>query len=337
MVRSSPPPERAAVEFRILGPFEADRGGRSLLPRGRRQQSLLASLLLHANQVVSTTRLIDDLWGEEPPETAAKMVHMYVSELRKVLEPDVAAGATSRVLITRPPGYMLRVEPDELDANRFAQLIDEGRLALADARPAAASAVLDEALALWRGPPLAEFSDQPFAQTEAARLEELRLTALEDRIEAGLALGSEATLVGELEALVAAHPLRERLRRQLMLALYRSGRQAEALDAYKKTRELLIDELGIEPSRALHDLERAILRQDPSLDLAEVERAAPDGAEEVAAHAAPEAREVRKTVSVVVVDLTNVGRQLDPEALRRVMPRVFAEASRALEGHGGRT
>ena len=325
------------MKFRILGPLEADRGGRSQLPRGPRQQALLASLLLHGNQVVSTSQLIDDLWGEDPPETAAKMVHMYVSELRKLLEPEVAAGAASRVLITRPPGYMLRIEPDQLDANRFARLIQEARLAFAEARPSAASAILDEALALWRGPPLAEFADRPFARTEAARLEELRLTALEDRIEAGLALGSDGTLVGELEALVAAHPLRERLRGQLMLALYRSGRQAEALDVYKKTRELLIDELGIEPSRALQELERAILRQDPLLDLREPPAGAARAAEAVAPPAPAEPREIRKTVSVVVTDLTSVGKQLDPEAVRRVMPRVFAEVSSALERHGGHT
>ena len=260
---------------------------------------------------------------------------MHVSELRKLLEPDVAAGTASRVLITRPRGYMLRIEPDQLDANRFAGLVQEGRLALADGRPAEASALLDEALALWRGPPLAEFSDRPFVRTEAARLEELRLAALEDRIEAGLALGSDGTLVGELEALITEHPLRERLRRQLMLALYRAGRQAEALAVYKKTRDMLIDELGIEPSRALHDLERAILRQDPSLDLPEPESGDGNAAEVVATAALPEPQEVRKTVSVVVARLESVGKQLDPEALRRVMPRVFAEVSSALERHGG--
>ena len=162
-----PLPEQSAVEFRILGSLEASGYGRSLLPRGPRQRALLTSLLLHANQVVSTSQLIDDLWGEEPPESAAKMVHMYVSELRKLLEPDVTAGAASRVLTTRPPGYMLRMEPDQLDANRFGRLVREGRLALADARPDAASAILDEALALWRGPPLAEFSNLSFARTEA--------------------------------------------------------------------------------------------------------------------------------------------------------------------------
>jgi predicted ATPase/DNA-binding SARP family transcriptional activator len=326
----------SAVDFRILGPLEGFRDGRSLLPRGPSQQALLLSLLLHANEVVSTSRLIDDVWGEHPPATAAKMVHIYVSELRKLLEPDVPAEA-ARVLVTRPPGYMLRIEPERLDANRFARLIREGRRALENARPADAVTILDEALTLWRGPPLAEFSDRPFARTEAARLEELRLTAVEDRIEAALSLGSDAGLVGELETLVAAHPLRETLRRQLMLALYRAGRQAEALDVYKKTRDLLVAELGIEPSRALHDLERAILRQDPSLDLPRPEAVAPPPADTDTTAAPAEPREVRKPVSVVVADLTSAGKQLDPEALRRVMPRVFAEASRALERHGGRT
>jgi DNA-binding SARP family transcriptional activator/tetratricopeptide (TPR) repeat protein len=325
------------VEFRILGPLEAYRDGRSLLPRGSRQQALLASLLLHPNQVVSSARLIDDLWGDEPPETAAKMVHIYVSELRKLLEPDSVAEGAWRVLVTRAPGYMLRIEPDQLDANRFAQLIDQARVALADARPEAASALLDEALALWRGPPLAEFADRPFLRIEAARLEELRLAAVEDRIDASLALAGGATLVGELEAFVAAHPLRERPRRQLMLALYRSGRQAEALEVYKKTRELLIEELGIEPSRALHELERAILRQDPSLDPPQPASGVAGADEAIVAPAPTEPAEVRKTVSVVVADLISLGKQLDPEALRRVMPQVFGEVSSALERHGGHT
>jgi DNA-binding SARP family transcriptional activator len=328
------------VEFRILGPLEASHGGRSLVPRGPRQQTLLASLLLHVNQVVSSSQLIDDLWGEEPPESAAKMVHMYVSELRKLLEPDGAAGDAWRVLLTRSPGYMLRIEPDQLDANRFARLIEEGRHALSDGRPTNAVSLLDEALELWRGPPLAEVADRPFAQAEAARLEELRLAALEDRIEAELALGRDATVVGELEALVAAHPLRERLRRQLMLALYRSGRQAEALEVYKNTRELLINELGIEPSRALHDLERAILRQEPSLDRGETAAqtaASAAAAEAVTTSPSPAPAEVRKTVSIVVVDLVGVGKQLDPEALRRLTARVFAAVSSALERHGGQT
>ena len=324
------------MEFRILGSLEASHGGRSLLPRGPRQQALLASLLLHANQVVARSQLIDDLWGEDPPESAAKMVHMYVSELRKLLEADGPAADAWHGLVTRPPGYVLQIEPDQLDANRFARLIEAGRRALGDGQPIDALVLLDEALALWRGPPLAEVADRSFAQAEAARLEELRLGAVEDRVEVQLALGRDATVVGELEALVAAHPLRERLRRQLMLALYRSGRQAEALEVYKNIRELLINELGIEPSRALHDLEKAILRQEPALDPREK---AISAAEAPAVTAPPPAApaEVRKTVSVVVVDLVSLGKHLDPEALRRLMKRVFAEVSTALERHGGRT
>jgi predicted ATPase/DNA-binding SARP family transcriptional activator len=326
------------MEFRILGPVEASRDGQSLLPHGSRQQALLATLLLHANQVVSRTRLIDDVWGEAPPETAMKMVHMYVSELRKLLEPDSMAEGAWHVLVTRASGYMLRIEPDQLDAHRFARLIEEGRAALADERPAAALALLDEALALWRGPPLAGLADRPFAQIEAARLDALRLSAIEDRIEARLALEGGTALIGELEAFVAAHPLRERPRRQLMLALYRSGRQAEALDVYKRTRELLIDELGIEPSRALQELERAILRQEPSLDPPPAESPPrKDGEEGIVAPAPREPAEVRKTVSVLVADLISVGKQLDPEARHRVMPQVFAEVSNAVERHGGRT
>ena len=282
--------------------------------------------------------MIDDLWGDDPPESAAKMVHMYVSELRKLLEADGIGEDAWHVLVTRPPGYVLQIEPDQLDANRFAELIEAGRRALGDGRPVDALALLDEALALWRGPPLAEVADRPFAQAEAARLEDLRLGAVEDRIEAQLALGRDATVVGELEALVVAHPLRERPRRQLMLALYRSGRQAEALDVYKNTRELLINELGIEPSRALQDLERAILRQELALDHAETGSSVAE-ADAVATppQPPPAPAEVRKRVSVVVVDVASVGKQLDPEALRGVMARVFAEISAALERHGGQT
>ena len=211
---------------------------------------------------MASDRLIEDLWAGRPPATAAKVLQTYVSQLRKALGNDV--------IVTRPGGYELRVEPGGLDLHRFERLVTEAR----GAEPPAAAQSLREALALWRGPPLAEFAYESWAQGEIGRLEELHLAALQDRIDADLALGRAAELVGELERLVAEHPLAERLRGQLMLALYRSGRQAEALDAYRAARATLVEQLGIEPGSALRSLERAILDQDPELDVASV---APDG------------------------------------------------------------
>jgi len=259
------------VEFRILGPLEVREGDRELSLGGPRQRALLAILLTRANEVVATDRLIDELWSGEPPQTAANVLQGYVSHLRKALGPDV--------LLTRAPGYAVRVGPDQLDLHRFERLVDQARQALAAGRADEAAATLRQALFLWHGPALADFAYEPFAQAEIARLEELRLAALERRIEADLALGRHAELVGELEALVGKHPLRERLRAQLMLALYRSERQAEALDAYQAARRALVDELGIEPSQSLQQLERSILQQDLALDIgpvAQVQAAAAD-------------------------------------------------------------
>jgi DNA-binding SARP family transcriptional activator len=234
------------MEFRILGPLEVVDRGAALPLGGARQRAVLALLLTRANAPVSTDRLIDDLWGTEPPRTAGNTVQYYVSQLRKLLGSDR--------IVTRPTGYAIRVEPGELDLERFERLLERGD---ADG--------LHEALALWRGPALADFAYEPFAREEIARLEELRVVAVEKRIDADLERSREAELVGELETLVAQHPLRERLRGQLMLALYRSGRQAEALAAYQAARSTLVEELGIEPGSALQELERAILRHDPSL------------------------------------------------------------------------
>src|SRR5215211_2255063 len=220
------------MEFRLLGPLEVLERDRVLMVGGGKQRALLAVLLLHANQVVSTDRLLDDLWGSSPPATAAKSIQLYVSRLRK----ELGEGR----LVTRPPGYVLRLERSELDVARFEQLVGEARVA----DPERAARKLREALDLWRGPPLADLAYEPFAQPEISRLEELRLDALELRIEADLAAGRHTQLVGELEALVAEHPLRERLWRQLMLALYRSSRQAEALEAYRGARRVLSEELG---------------------------------------------------------------------------------------------
>lgn len=255
------------MEFRILGPIEV-RDGDRVLPLGAGQRrALLALLLLHANETVSRDHLIHEVWGERPPSTAAKALQGHVSALRSLLEPDRVPGGAGRVILTRGSGYELRLESEQLDAALFERLRSEGRRALAQGEPARAAARLREALALWRGPPLADVSYEPFAQAEIARLEELRLATLEDRLEADLASGRHSELVGELDALAGRYPLRERLRGQLMLALYRAGRQAEALEAYQAARHALVEELGIEPGRELRELEKAILRQDPSLDL----------------------------------------------------------------------
>jgi DNA-binding SARP family transcriptional activator len=247
------------LEFRILGPFEAWDERRELSLGGPKPRALLALLLLRPNEVVPADRLIDELWGEDSPEDAAAALRVNVSRLRKVLP--------QHVLETRSPGYLVRIEPDMLDLHRFERFVDEGRGLLARGLAADASERLHEALALWRGPALVDFAYESFAQPAIARLEEIRLAALELRIDADLALGRHDGLIGELEALVAEHPLRDRLRRYLMTALYRSGRQAEALDAYQDARRALVDGLGIDPSMALQDLELAILRQDPALDL----------------------------------------------------------------------
>jgi DNA-binding SARP family transcriptional activator len=245
----------AGIEFRILGPLEVLDGGRALDVGGAKQRSLLAVLLLNANQVVSSDRLIDALWGEQPPGTAGKAIQIYVSQLRRVLG--------KKRLETKAPGYLLRVDGDELDLYRFETLLTQAK----ETDPEAASAKLHEALALWRGRPLEEFAYERFAQLQIGRLEELRLACIEKRVDTDLACGRHPELVGELEALVGAHPLREPLRGQLMLALYRSGRQAEALEAYQEARRVLVEELGIEPGRSLRELEKAILRQDSSLDV----------------------------------------------------------------------
>jgi predicted ATPase/DNA-binding SARP family transcriptional activator len=304
------------MEFRILGPLEVLDNGRIVDVGAAKQRALLAVLLLNANRVVSTDSLIEALWGERPPATAQKALQVYVSQLRKAVGRD-------RIL-TRTPGYELGVEPGELDLERVETLVADGRL--------------EQALAVWRGTPLAEFAYEPFAQAEIARLEELRLTCLEQRIEGDLTDGRHAALVGELEALVREHPLRERLRAQLMLALYRSGRQAEALDAYQAGRTLLSDELGLEPGADLKELQRAILEHDPGLAPPQPSAPEPisrpdDAAARTTSPVTP-AREVRKTVTVLFCDVTAVGSELDPESLRRLTARGFDELLPVLERHG---
>jgi predicted ATPase/DNA-binding SARP family transcriptional activator len=242
---ASTPSYTLDMEFRVLGPLEVSSEGGLLDLGGAKQRALLAMLLLDANSVVSTDRLTDGLWEDDPPETAQKALQVHVSGLRKVLGKE-------RV-VTREPGYLLRVEAEELDLTRFERLREQGRLA--------------DALALWRGPPLSEFAARRFANADIARLEDARLACLEERIEQDLRAGRHAELTGELEGLVQENPLRERLRALSMLALYRSGRQAEALAVYQDARSALVEELGIEPGKALRDLHQAVLNQDPVLDL----------------------------------------------------------------------
>ena len=252
------------MEFRILGPLEVVEDGRRLDLGGPKQRALLAALLLRANEVVSQDALIDDLWDESPPATAAKTLQAYVSRLRKALADAEGEPATAR-LETHGHGYVLRIAPESLDAAVFQRRVAEGRQALGRDDAKLAADRLRDALALWRGPALADLAYESFAQSEIARLEELRLTALEERIDADLALGRDDELIGELEALVERHPLRERLRGELMVALYRAGRQAQALQVYQDGRQHLAAELGLEPSESLRRLERQILEQDPEL------------------------------------------------------------------------
>jgi DNA-binding SARP family transcriptional activator len=267
------------MDVRILGPLEVWVAGRSLALGGTKQRAVLAMLVLHANQVVAIDHLVDGLWGQTPPDGATNVVQVYVSRLRKTLRaasPEGSAGwsegradrpegQAAAVLARRKPGYLLQLDTDELDLARFERLADQGTQALRGV-PELAAARLGEALRLWRGRPLAEFTDEPFAQAESARLAEQHLAVLQARIEADLALGRHAELVAELQALVAEYPLQEGLHQQLLLSLYRSGRQAEALEAYQRTRKLLAEELGIDPGHALQELQGAILAQDRSLD-----------------------------------------------------------------------
>jgi DNA-binding SARP family transcriptional activator len=261
------------MDFRILGSLDALDEGRVVMLGGGKQRALLALFLLHANEPLSTDRLIDELWGERPPATAAKTIQVYVSRLRKALAGAGDEGSAGAI-VTRERGYELELDPERLDAHRFERLVAEGRNEFAAGRPEGAAQALEEAVSLWRGSPLADLAYEPFAQPAIARLDDLRVAALEQLIEAKLALGAHAEVVGQLEALIAEHPFRERLRAQLMLALYRSDRQAEALQAYQDARRTLVEELGIEPGERLRELERAILAQDPGLHLVAQEPAA---------------------------------------------------------------
>ena len=307
------------MEFRILGPLEVHGDSGPLAIGHGKQRALLALLLLEANRVVSSDRLIDELWGERPPPTVAKALQGHVSALRKLL------GAER--IVTRAPGYELRVDDEELDLRRFQSLAARGAAAREAGDPAAAHDLLRQALALWRGPPLADVAFERFVLAEAQRLEELRLTALEERIEADLALGRHAELTGELEALVAAHPYREGLRAQQMLALYRCARQAEALECYRSLHRTLVEELGIEPGARLQELERAILNQDPALDLA----AAPA----TPAPARTPVPDERKLVSVAMLSL-GAAPDPDPERQLGALSDLEAAVVEEMEAAGGR-
>ena len=316
------PREALGVDFRILGPVEVLAQGQPLAVPGARQRALLALLLLRAGEPVSRDRLIADLWGERPPDGAVKTVQAVVSRLRRAL------GDEASRLVTGAAGYQLRVDPDELDLARFERLCEEGRRALAAGRPVRAAARLRAALEEWRGPALADVAFEPFAPPEVARLEELRAAALEDRVEADLALGRGLELVAELEALVAREPLRERLRAQLMLALYRTGRQGEALDAYREGVRTLDDELGLRPGPELERLQQAILDHDP-----ELLQSAPAAEEAVL-----EVERRRATATILVADLAGSARlraqvgDEDADAVRQGHDRRLRDV---LAAHGG--
>jgi len=304
------------MQVRILGPFQLEDGGRQITVGGVRQRAVLADLVLNANEVMPSEQLLLELWGEDSPPSAANALQAAISRLRRVLPPGR--------LITTARGYMLRLFPAELDVARFGQLIFEGRDALAAGAAAEAVQLLNQAMMLWRGPPLTDFRYEPFAQAEIARLEELRLACLEEWNEANLAVGSAGALTAELGRMVTDHPLRERLRGQLMLALYRSGRQAEALEAYRQFRSTLMEELGLEPSSALRELQAAMLRHDPVL--------APGSA---TAGTPPARRPV--TVLCVALQLApSSGVALDPEAHGVVNDHVVSCLTAVLERHGGK-
>ena len=248
------------MEFRILGPLEVADEGRIVDLGGPRERTLLARLLISANLVVSADRLAEDLWSGQPPPHWLPTLRVYISRLRRALGPGAAA------VLTEPSGYRLSLAAGQLDTDTFERLTAAARRDLADGRPEAAAAGLHRALGLWRGPALSGAADLPFARADAARLEEARLSAVEDWVEAELGCGNHASMAAELDGLVTSYPLRERLRGQRMRALYRCGRQADALRAYQELRAYLGEELGLEPSAALREVESAILRQDPALD-----------------------------------------------------------------------
>ena len=309
------------MQFQLLGPLRVVEGDRDLTPPRPKQRVLLAMLLLHREQVVAGPQLIEALWGEEPPESAQTALHGHISALRKLIGADR--------IRTRPPGYMLQVSADEVDLAQFESLVAQAR---ERDDPAQRSSRLLEALELWSGEPLADLRYEPVAQREVARLEELRLGALEERIDCDLALGRHHELVSELEPLVAAHPFRERLCGQLMLALYRCGRQADALHVLQSERQKLAEELGLAPGPALQELERRILNQDPSLD----HEGRTDGPRP--APAEPRAGTERKLATILLADVigsTELGERADPERLDALLSVCFETLSDVVASWGG--
>jgi predicted ATPase/class 3 adenylate cyclase len=308
------------MDFRILGPLDALDGARHVALGGRKRRAVLAVLLLHPNETLESERLIDELWGESPPANALKTLQVHVSRLRKELAPEV--------LVTREHGYELQLDVDELDANRFEGLLEDARGELAAGNPDRALAALERSLALWRGPPLADLAYEPFAQTEIARLEDLRVAAIEHLIEAKLALGRHGEVIGQLEQLVEEHPYREALRAQLMLALYRADRQADALQAYQDARRQLVEDLGIEPGARLRELEAAVLAQDDSLAVEVPERPPQEAPGEL-------------PTGVVTFLLTDIEGsttlwEAEPEAMAASLELHDELIERGAEAHGGR-
>src|SRR4029079_14237689 len=317
------------MEFRILGPLEVVEGDRQISLGGRKPRALLAMLILRRGQIVSVDELVEALWGDDQPKTAEHSVQVYVSELRKVLG-DAADAST--VVEHRDPGYALDVPDAEIDLHRFEGLRALGRAALEEDDPTRASTLLAEALGVWRGAALADFTYDDFARGEIQLLEELRLATIEDRLDADLALGRHSELVGELRALVDEHPARERLRADLMLALSRCGRQPEALEVFHAGRALLGEEYGLDPSARLIELASAILGSDQSLDLNQADAPIADTPEP------PIPREpTRKIVSVLAVDLAidrEGGSSADPEAIAATAPKVAEGVRAALAARG---
>ncbi len=291
------------IEFGILGPLQVVAGGRLVVLGAAKLRATLAVLLVHANQFTSLDRLVDELWEDRPPSSAAKLVPQYVSQLRRSLQPEVDCQRQAGPLETRPRGYLLHVEGDALDADRFRAMVERSRCLVRSNAAQAAADGLRQALGLWRGVALADIPPTPSVAAAAAQLEELRIAAVGDRVEAELAVGRHSELVCELSALISRYPLQERLRGQLMVALYRSGRQAEALQAYQVARKVLLEELGIEPGRGLRQLQRAILTADPALEPAG-ERVP------VLIAAAPSAPVPPAQLPADVGDFTGRGRQL---------------------------
>jgi len=316
------------MDFRILGPLEALEGRQRVALGGSKRRGVLALLLLHANETLSTDRMIDELWGEHPPAAAAKTLQVHISRLRKAL-----GGGSADVVVTRDHGYELQLDPEHLDAHRFERLVAEARTELDGGRPEAAMPALEQALSLWRGPPLADLAYEAFAQREIARLDELHAVALEWLVEAKLVLGRHGEVIGQLESLVDEYPYREGLRAQLMLALYRADRQADALQAYQDARRMLVEELGIEPGERLRELERGILAQDPGL----ATRVATAAEAEVEAEPVPSELPTG-VVTFVLTDIEGSSGlwEADPVAMAAALELHDELVARSAEEHAGR-